>query len=279
MALQTGVLKFTGRLQNVIGYRRNGKYFLRSMPDKVRQTAPTKRAARHFGMASRKGKLIRKAFRPQLDMRYDGTLVNRLNKLFIQAGKDDFPKLQGFHFNRHTGLEKLFVIPPVFTVNGALYIPAQELLPQGNNTHIELRLIATRISFAENRVVSTEVATAIIELNEDQPFNGMALNVPVEGEGALMVALQYRSCKTSNGVLFPSGDRRYMAADMISVAIPAEELTATAFLAKSSRKRFVFRHGPEARANRSPLPHSLQGAKESIPGSPLPSLRGPRSPV
>ena len=270
MALQTGVLKFTGRLQNVIGYRRNGKYFLRCMPDKVRQTAPTKRAARHFGMASRKGKLIRKAFHPHLDMRYDGTLVNRLNKLFIQAGKDHFPNLQGFHFNRHTGLEKLFLIPPVFTVNGALYIPAQELLPQGNNMHIELRLIATRISFAENRVISTEVATAIIELNEDEPFKGMALNVPVEGEGALMVALQYRSCKTSNGILFPSGDRRYMAADVISVAIPAEELTATAFLAKSSRKRFVFRKSPAPSINEVPSPSSQ---KTGQMGLPPPSLR------
>ncbi|HEY1165602.1 MAG TPA: hypothetical protein VGE90_10555 [Chitinophaga sp.] len=277
MALQTGVLKFTGRLQNVIGYRRNGKYFFRSMPDKVRQTSATRRAARYFGMASRKGKLIRKAFRPELDMRYDGTLVNRLNKLFIQADRDNFPDLQGFHFNRHTGLEKLFVIPPVFTVNGALHIPAQELLPQGNNTHIELRLIATRISFAENRVISTEVATAIIELDEDKPFNGMTLNIPVEGEGALMVALQYRSCKASHGILFPSGDRRYMAADMISVAIPAAELTTTAFLAKTPRKRFVFRKRLGAEANGSPVPSSQP--PEKIPGSPLPSLRGPRRPA
>ncbi|HEY0611948.1 MAG TPA: hypothetical protein VGD35_19885, partial [Chitinophaga sp.] len=220
MALQVGVCKFTGRLDNIIGYRRNGKYFFRSMPDKVRQTASTKRAARHFGMASRKGKLIRKAFRPHLDTRYDGTLVNRLNKLFIQAGRDNFPNLRGFHFNKHTGIEKLFVEPPVFTINGTLHIPAQELLPQGNNTHVELRLIATRISFAENRVLSTDVSTAIIELNEDKPFNGLALNVPIEGKGALLVALQYRSCKSCNGLLYPSGDRRYMAADIIHITVP-----------------------------------------------------------
>ncbi|HEY1167196.1 MAG TPA: hypothetical protein VGE90_18610 [Chitinophaga sp.] len=267
MALQTDVLKFTGRLDNVIGYRRNGKYFLRCMPDKVRQTAATKRAARHFGVASRKGKLIRNAVRPYLDMRYDGTLVNRLNKLFIQAGPDQFPNLQGFHFNRHTGIEKLFVIPPVFTVNGTLHIPAQELLPQGNNTHVELRLIATRISFAENRVISTDVSTAIIELKEDEPFKGMALNVPVEGEGALIVVLQYRSCKASNGVLFPSGDRRYMAADVINIAIPAEELTTTAFLVKATRKRFVFR-------NTSTLPPN-----SPVCGSSSSLLRGPRSPA
>src|ERR1044072_1895580 len=271
MALQTGVLKFTGRMDNVIGYRRNGKYFLRSMPDKVRQTAPTRRAARHFGIASRKGKLVRKAVRPYLDMRYDGTLVNRLNKLFIQAGRDNFPNLRGFHFNKHTGIEKLFVNQPIFTTNGTLHIPAQELLPQGNNTHIELRLIATRISFAENRVISTDVSTAIIELNEHEPFNGMAMNIPVDGEGTLMVVLQYRSCKASKGELYPSGDRRYMAADVISIIVPAEELTTAAFL-KATRKRFAFRNSGEGRGtNESPSSVNTQG-------SPSPSLRGALGP-
>ena len=280
MALQTGVFKFTGRLQNVIGYRRNGKYFFRSMPDKVRQTAATKRAARLFGIASRKGKLIRTAFRSPLDMRYDGTLVNRLNKLFIQAGRDGFPNLQGFHFNRHTGLEKLFVLPPVFTVNGTLHIPAQELLPQGNTTHVELRLIATRISFAENRVISTETATAIIALN-DERFNGMALNVPVDGEGTLIVALQYRACRECNGILYPSGDRRYMAADVISITVPAEEkLFSAALITMASSKRFVLRKPFSQRLVRgapgSSSPSSAVAG--SIPGSSSSSLRGPQGP-
>ena len=240
MALQTGVFKFTGRLDNVIGYRRNGKYFFRSMPHKVRQTSATRRASRYFGIASRKGKLIRTALLPHLDMRYDGTLVNRLNKLFIQAGRNNFPDLKGFHFNRHTGMEKLFMAPPIFTTNGTLHIPAQELLPQGTNTHLEVRLVAVRVDFATQRVISSDASTAIIDLNE--PFNGMALSVAIEGEGALMVVLQCRACTTCNGVLYPSGDRRYMAADMISITVPAEKALITeALITKAPRKRFVFR--------------------------------------
>lgn len=127
MALQTGLFKFTGQLDNVIGYRRNGKYFLRSASDKVRQTAATKRAARSFGIACSKGKLLRHALRPHLNMRCDSALVNRLNKLFIQAGRAHFPNLQGFHFNKHTGLEKLFTLPPAFT-------GYRLCLPQGKGT-------------------------------------------------------------------------------------------------------------------------------------------------
>jgi len=258
MALQVGVVKFTGRLDNVIGYRRNGKYFFRSMPDKVRQTANTRHAARRFGMASRNGKLIRRAFRPYLEMRYDGTLVNRLNKLLIQSGTSNLHALRNFHFNRHTGLEKFFVVPPIFTVNGTLHIPAQELLAQGNNTHLELRLIATRVDFITRRVLSTEVSTAMIDLDPRTPFNGMALSVPVEGEGALMVVLQCRACKACNGILYPTGDRRYMAADMLSLLVPADQaLAADTLTTKAARKRFAFRRQP---------------------GSPSPSLRGPQGP-
>jgi hypothetical protein len=243
MALQVGIHKFTGRLDNVIGYSRNGKYFLRSMPDKVKQTAATKRAARRFGIASRKGKLIRTAFCPHLAVRYDGSLVNRLNKHFIQAGRNNFPDLQGFHFNRHTGLEKLFTIPPIFTVNGTLHIPAQELEPQGANKHLEVRLIAVRIDFRTLRVISSDASTAIIDLDENIPFNGLALNVPMEGEGVLMVALQCRACKATNGILYPSNDRRYIAADVIHLVVPAEQvLIPDALLAKAARKRFVFRN-------------------------------------
>ena len=269
MALQVGIHKFTGRLDNVIGYRRNGKYFFRSMPDKVRQTAPTKRAARRFGIACRKAKLIRTAFRPHLGVRHDGTLVNRLNKLFIQAGPDNFPDFQGFHFNRYTGLEKLFTIPPIFTVNGTLHIPAQELEPQGTNTHLEVRLIAARIDFRTRHIISSESSSAIIDLDEDVRFNGLALSVPTEGEGVLMVVLQCRACKATNGILYPTNDRRYIAADVIHLVVPAAQvLIPDARLAKATHKRFAFRNGTSS--------FITQGSSPSVVthGPPIPSLRG-----
>ncbi|HEY0612009.1 MAG TPA: hypothetical protein VGD35_20190 [Chitinophaga sp.] len=251
MALQTGLFKFTGQLDNVIGYRRNGKYFLRSAPDKVRQTAATKRAARSFGIASAKGKLLRGALRSHLNMRCDGALVNRLNKLFIQAGRAHFPNLQGFHFNKHTGLDKLFLVPPVFTTNGTLHIPAQELLPQGKATHVELRLIAARINFAAHRVLSSDVSTAIIHLDPDEPFNGMALNVPVDGDGTLVVVLQYRSYTICNGNRSFSNDRRYMAADVIHINIPAQKATrhASGFASISPSARTRVSHPVIARSS------------------------------
>ena len=238
MAKQTGLFKFTGKLDNVIGYRRNGVHFVRSMPEKVQQTAATKRAARNFGIISRKGKLIRRALVPLLDMRCNGTLVNRLNKTLIQAGSNNLQFLEGFRFNRHTGMDKLFLVPPVFTDDGTLHISAQELLPQGNNTHVKIRLLAARIDFATQQVLHTDTVTEIIDLNE--PFKGAELNVDISGKGTLLVMLQYIACTTCNGELCSTGDRRYMAANIIRVMAPAMPLQK-AKGKKGNWKRPVYR--------------------------------------
>ncbi len=85
MAKQISLITFTGKLGNLIGYERGGKYFLRSMPEIVRQTTATRRAAQRFGIASRKAALIRSAFYDELDIHCDSSHVNRLNRILIGA--------------------------------------------------------------------------------------------------------------------------------------------------------------------------------------------------
>lgn len=214
MAKQTGLFKFTGKLDNVIGYRRNGIYFVRSMPAKVHQTAPTRQASRSFGIASRKGRLIRQAFAGQLDVRHDGTLVNRLNKALILAGKDNLQGIKGFRFNKHTGLEKLLPIQPSITQDGIITIPPQSLPKPGTAIHLEIKAVAVRINFAERRIIGTDVAAELVDLNK--PFDGTALQLAVPGKGTLIVMLQVRGCNGTSA----SGDRRYMAADILAVIPP-----------------------------------------------------------
>src|SRR5207248_2099316 len=141
MAKQTGIFKFTGKLDNVIGYRRNGIHFVRTMPQQVRQTTATQRASGNFGMASRKGRLIRRAVVNQLEVGYDGSLVNRLNKALIQAGNNNLRGIEGLRFNQHTGLEKFFAQPAVVSEHGLVSIPAQALPACKDITHWEIKAI------------------------------------------------------------------------------------------------------------------------------------------
>jgi hypothetical protein len=244
MAKQVGISKFTGRIDNVIGYRRNGVYCVRTMPETVRQTAATRRAARSFGMASRKGKLIRRALCPYMDLRHDGTHVNRLNRELIAAGNSDLQLLRAFRFNKHSTVGNLFLIPPVLRPEGLVQIPAQEFLAPGKATHLEVRVIAARINFAEQKVMDVNAVTAIIDLTK--PFNGTEFNVPVAGKGTLILAMQVRACEEDNGKLYAIGGRRYMAADIISIA-PAD--VAMQKEKKRKGKRPVYReHTPHIAA-------------------------------
>lgn len=217
MAKQTGLFKFTGKLDNVIGYRRNGVHFVRSMPDKVRQTPATRRAAREFGVASRKGRLIRRAISPYLG-RHDSTSVNRLNKVLIQLRNNRLQGIEGFRFNRHTGLDKIFAQLPVYTAAGVVKIPAQELPLLGRASHLEVNVIAARINFAERRIVDVESVTELIDLSRE--FTGMELAASVGGKGTLIVTVQVQACSQCNGKILPVRDRRYMAADIVSVVPP-----------------------------------------------------------
>lgn len=236
MAKQTGLFQFTGKLGNVIGYRRNGNYFVRSMPVTVQQTSATRRASRNFGIASRKAKLIRQAIMPQLDLNYDGSLVNRLNKTLIQA-----KSLEGFRLNKHTGVEKFFSVQPVMQ-NGRLIIPAQSLPQQGAATHLELTVVATRISFVEQRIIQPQKETITIDINT--PFKGTELAASFPGKGTLFVVLQV---KVLNGKE-TSADRRFMAANIMAVTTTENR----------KRKQQV----PDIR---KVLPYSPASGKEKLP--------------
>ncbi|MEZ2446188.1 hypothetical protein AB6805_30960 [Chitinophaga sp. RCC_12] len=215
MGKQVGVISFTGKLGNLIGYRRNGQYFVRTMPETVRQTAATRHASRDFGIASRKGKLIRQAVTPHLDINRDGSLVNRLNKTLISAGKDQLQMLTGFRFNRHAGVEQFFCQQPVISPAGVVTIPAQTLRPEGTATHLEVKAIAVRVSFLERRIIGSRTATVMIGM--DTPCRDMELDVTLPGKGTLLVILQVRSF---NGSL-ASANRRFIAANIVTVVTPA----------------------------------------------------------
>lgn len=245
MAKQSGLFQFTGKLDNVIGYRRNGSYFVRTMPVTVKQTAATRQASRNFGIASRKAKLIRQAITPQLEFNRDGSLVNRLNKALITAGKDQWKHLEGFRFNKHTGIDKFFWQQPLMQ-NGTLKIPAQTLPPQGAATHLEITVMATRISFVERRIIKQHSTTIKVDLNT--PFNGAELEAAIPGKGTLFVVLQVTAWKGTDLI----GDRRFMAADLLLIATPATK--------KESSKRK--QHIPDVR---KVLPYK----PAKIPGLPV----------
>ena len=214
MAKQTSLITFTGQLGNMIGYERKGKYLLRSKPETVRQTIATRQAAQRFGLASRKGALVRSAFAEDLDVRCDTSRINRLNKVFIQAGNSNIAHLNGFRFNQNTATDRFFSKMPVCSKDGITYIPQQVLPRLDGITALEVKVIAARISFSKHTVIATDAVRMVIKTGE--VFAGAELSIDAPGDGILIVTLQVRGLCND----LPSGNMKYMAADIIAVLEP-----------------------------------------------------------
>lgn len=214
MAQQKSIIIFSGKLGNLVGYKRNGKPCLRSMPEKVTQTAGTRRASQRFGMASSKGALIRNAFYGELDVCSDGTHVNRLTSTLIPSAGNNTKRIVGFRFNQHTGTDRFFMHAPQLSADGILHIPAQTLPVFKGITCLEVKVIAARINFTTHQVVDTESHILIVDTKI--PFTGAAFPVDASGEGTLVVTLQIRGLQGN----IPSRNTRYLAADIVAVQPP-----------------------------------------------------------
>ncbi|WP_109697085.1 hypothetical protein [Chitinophaga deserti] len=240
MAILDSLIPFTGRLGNIIAYKRNGKHCLRTVPEKVRQTANTRRAAKRFGAASRKGALIRHAIKPHLDVHTDHALVNRLNSLILQAGRHNHAALVKFRFNGYTGINTHINARPVFTKDGKLHIPAQQFKACAKAEHMEIKVIATRIDFNTRTITGSDTAVLNIPLKgRNQYFEGADMQVNVPGKGTLVVVVQVQQFKDGDAI----GNRRSYAADIIAV-VEEEPKKAVSTLVKPLQE---LTHLPERR--------------------------------
>jgi hypothetical protein len=213
MAKQNSLLRFIGTLGNLIGYERNGEFFMRSKPKIVRQTPATRRAARRFGIASRKGAMIRHAFYDNLDIRCDSTHINRMNKVLIAAAGNN-AAIVNFRFNQHTDVDRFFTVVPTISRDGIVHIPAQTLAQYKNIIALEVKVIAARIDFITGQVTGT--ATAVMTMDTGEYFTGADISLAVPGTGTLLVTLQVRAID-KEGLSF---NRQYQAADIIAVIAP-----------------------------------------------------------
>lgn len=213
MARQRSIITFTGKLGQQIGYERNGKYFLRGAPRTVCQTTATRNAAKRFGIASRKSRLIRHACYPELDVRCDSSHVNRLNSLLI-ADTGNHAAITGFRFNQYAGIDRFLAVRPTLSANGELHIPAQDISQYSRFTALEIKVIAVRIDFDTCCVTGTD--TFVTTIHRGQPFDGLTVPLFVPGEGTLLLTLQIRGMRSDG----PSHDQRYIAADIIAVIPP-----------------------------------------------------------
>ncbi|NML21741.1 hypothetical protein HHL16_12695 [Pseudoflavitalea sp. G-6-1-2] len=209
-----GKIKFTGRFGDLISYKRNGKYCLRSVPEHVTQTDATRKAAKRFGEASHTGKLIRHALAPYLYGKKDQQHVNRLNKRLIESGVEG---LRGYRFNQKRNVSE-FLYFPTFGDDNILRI-LNIIEPRHMRvTHMEYKLIAMRLDTVTGEVLQLlERSYTHKFVSWAENFKPVELDANLPGKGTLIVVLQANPYQGK----YPLYDKRFHATEIIKVEVPA----------------------------------------------------------
>jgi hypothetical protein len=246
MGIQKGILPFTGQLGDRVGYRRNGKYFLRRKALEVRQTAATKLAARDFGTASKGGAQLRHALHTELHRQYDIDVITRLNKTLTGIIRNDqyraagerrlqvsnMQSLCGFRFNDIGCHQNLLSCTPDITedVQGKVQLSVSDFrthAPKGV-THVSIRAIIVSANF-ERSAMEVSASETVIVSNRKQ-YEGITLSIdPVPGacaarKGMRIVLIEVQPHIQVNGQLLPSANRQGYALDVIAVLPAVEQL-------------------------------------------------------
>ena len=232
MATQTGLIKFTGQVGGLIGYKVGAAYYLRSAAQQVRQSARTRLAARAFGKASTLGAAMRHALNGQLDGPADSAAVNRLNKALLGVLQADdlhrhkrfaprnFKSLNGFCFNQHAALSDVIAVTPAVhrDGNGHIHVTIPPMEAGNYNpraTHLSIKAVAVHMQPGFDRATSTSSGAALIPIG--LPAREITLVVPAEKGAISCVLLEVVCCRKEGGRMYQLQNRKYTATDIIAI--------------------------------------------------------------
>lgn len=238
MAKQTGLIKFTKKVGDLIGYRVGKEYYFRSMPAEVRQSPRTKVSARYFGKASTLGAAMRHAAYGLLDIPGEMGLGNRLNRALLGVLRQDdlhhsktfipqnFRGLQGFSFNQHTSLDQVLTVTPVVTRDfyGNLHVTIPAMSSYTCNpvaTHLRIRAVGVFLQPGFTAAAATASEPVLVDIS--RPCEELTLVVPAQKGALCTVILEVMCCKQENGRMVLLMNRKYSAAEVIAVLTGRKE--------------------------------------------------------
>ncbi|HEX3024491.1 MAG TPA: hypothetical protein VHP12_04705 [Chitinophagaceae bacterium] len=234
MARQQNI-KFVGSKGNLIFYKRQGGYYIRTKPAVVKQSRATRNCANNFGKASRLAKTIRLCAMPLLPLQPNRVLINRLNKaVYACLCKKDLTTaeallfIEGFEFNEKSKLTERFKInapAPVVNSKGVtVQLPAftakQQIAAPAYTQKITVKITAASINFKNPAVSSSNHVELTINYNNTITAT-QEIQIPlITGKGFLLLlimALEYETAK--NKISKTVTDLRWMPAGVIHAVI------------------------------------------------------------
>ena len=227
-------LQITGRIQNLIFYKRGDKYYARSVPGKVKQTNATKKRATEFGQASRLGKCLRAQLLPAIPFPSDNKMQTRLvSALFqwLRSGFDtaqpnsEVPFVSTYSFTEgYTVRERWKVALQVTKPDeGGLqlmipaFVPARSISAPAGTIKVKC-IIAATSSKVGNAITAGGFSTSLeFDLNDKEvPEQLISLPLPTTAGNLVVTAISLEYFSFKNGLLQRTANKAFMPAGVVS---------------------------------------------------------------
>lgn len=249
MARQTGPIKITGTIGNLIFYRRGDKYFVRPKPEPAPKDLVKGKGYHHqragmleFGQAGKAGNLIYRAFAGVSHLAKDSNLSAHLLREALKAiradklnapGKRNITDggttlLEGFEFNQTVPLGKILRAPYTAVIDrktGRMTVTIHELnrerIAKGPShaTHLMLQIAGAEIDFVNNKY--HPAITNSMEL----PMHGslsdeitLTVQLPPKSPHPLFLALRVSFLQAYNGTCQPLKTAAHNAMALVKVS-------------------------------------------------------------
>ncbi|WP_343303084.1 hypothetical protein AAHN97_16135 [Chitinophaga niabensis] len=247
MARQTGPIKVSGTIGDIVFYKTKSGYFIKRKPrfDAKRFATDPAFAIQRKTMAelsrnSKASKLIRQAFAIPLTQIEDSGIHNRLNKVMAKVTQGDktnergrrnpadgeITLLEGFDFNEKSPLRDLL---PAFTASidrktGRMVIRISKFAGKKrfaippNATHFRLQATAAALNFGDNQYIHTATQSPDFPIKGALPGQfTLQLSLPPGNQHPLFLALSISFLGECNGGIMPLSSSIHNAMTLVKV--------------------------------------------------------------
>lgn len=212
MALQMETY-LSGRMNNVVFFKRAGTYMARSLPVKVRLSAATKVCNGNFGIASACGKSLRRMLQPvlpfakdrRMQIQFSGAIAKWLGASAVASlpPATAIPFVYQFQFNSTTSIGERWKVPLMVdhtvanstAINIPAFVPTESIAAPAHTVQVECTITVAGCLLADAAATSSDTATIIFPYN-NSPVNAQVIILhAASSTRAIMitaVALRYR---------------------------------------------------------------------------------------
>lgn len=248
MGKQGGILKVQGTLGGLTFYKSGGQDLVRTKggvsADRINSDpafARTRENNSEFGEAATAGKTFRNAFRSQISLISDSSIVSRLTQAFRAVVDFDSASVRGmrkvslgivtvggsafisnFNINSNAGLGqvlfKSFAIDPTTKVLTITALnPGNDIASPQGATHVSFKLAVSRIDFETGNYLTVE-SPSVIRTLVSAPANVVLTPASVPaGAGILVVALSISFTQEVNALPYSLKNGAYNALAIVDV--------------------------------------------------------------